>query len=65
MTFLAIDPEMAEMAQPASAAGRITIGADMTVNRLGFGAMRITGRGIIALTRDDLELIDGLAERAA
>ena len=31
---------------PAAAAGRITIGKDMTVNRLGFGAMRVTGEGI-------------------
>ena len=31
---------------PAAAAGRITIGKDMTVNRLGFGAMRVTGDGI-------------------
>ena len=30
----------------ASAAGQITLGGDLTVNRLGFGAMRITGRGI-------------------
>jgi len=30
----------------ADAAGAITIGGDLTVNRLGFGAMRITGRGI-------------------
>lgn len=30
----------------AGAAGTITIGGDLTVNRLGFGAMRITGRGI-------------------
>jgi pyridoxine 4-dehydrogenase len=30
----------------ADAAGTITIGGDLTVNRLGFGAMRITGRGI-------------------
>jgi len=34
-------------AQPtAAAAGTIDIGGDLTVNRLGFGAMRITGRGI-------------------
>jgi aryl-alcohol dehydrogenase-like predicted oxidoreductase len=26
--------------------GKITIGGDLTVNRLGFGAMRITGKGI-------------------
>ncbi len=30
----------------ASAAGQITLGGGLTVNRLGFGAMRITGRGI-------------------
>jgi pyridoxine 4-dehydrogenase len=30
----------------ASAAGTISIGGDLTVNRLGFGAMRITGPGI-------------------
>ncbi len=31
---------------PAAASGRITVGKDLTVNRLGFGAMRITGNGI-------------------
>jgi pyridoxine 4-dehydrogenase len=31
---------------PAAAAGTISIGGDLTVNRLGFGAMRITGPGI-------------------
>jgi hypothetical protein len=36
---------MSEQAS-ASAAGTIGIGGDTTVNRLGFGAMRITGRGI-------------------
>src|ERR1700722_14341996 len=30
----------------ASAAGTFTIGGDLTVNRLGYGAMRITGPGI-------------------
>jgi len=30
----------------ATAAGTIDIGGDLTVNRLGFGAMRITGQGI-------------------
>jgi pyridoxine 4-dehydrogenase len=30
----------------AAAAGRLTIGGDLTVNRLGYGAMRITGSGI-------------------
>ncbi len=30
----------------ASASGQFTIGGDLRVNRLGFGAMRITGKGI-------------------
>ena len=30
----------------AADAGTITLGADLTVNRLGYGAMRITGKGI-------------------
>jgi aryl-alcohol dehydrogenase-like predicted oxidoreductase len=33
-------------ALPAAAAGAITLGGDLTVNRMGFGAMRLTGRGI-------------------
>lgn len=33
-------------AVPAAAAGTFTIGGDLTVNRLGYGAMRITGTGI-------------------
>jgi aryl-alcohol dehydrogenase-like predicted oxidoreductase len=31
---------------PAAQAGTITFGGDLTVNRMGFGAMRITGNGI-------------------
>ena len=34
------------MSKNASAAGTIDIGGDLTVNRMGFGAMRITGQGI-------------------
>jgi pyridoxine 4-dehydrogenase len=35
------------MTQPdAKASGRFTIGGDMPVTRLGFGAMRVTGKGI-------------------
>lgn len=30
----------------AAASGQFAIGGDLTVNRLGFGAMRVTGRGI-------------------
>jgi pyridoxine 4-dehydrogenase len=33
-------------ALPAAQAGTITLGGDLIVNRLGFGAMRITGKGI-------------------
>jgi pyridoxine 4-dehydrogenase len=31
---------------PASASGTLTLGGDLTVTRLGYGAMRITGEGI-------------------
>lgn len=31
---------------PAAAAGRITLDGDLTVNRMGFGAMRLTGQGV-------------------
>ena len=34
------------MTLPAAAAGTFTIGGDLTVNRMGYGAMRITGPGI-------------------
>ena len=30
----------------AGSAGTLDVGGDLTVNRLGFGAMRITGDGI-------------------
>jgi aryl-alcohol dehydrogenase-like predicted oxidoreductase len=33
-------------APPAESAGTIDVGGDLTVSRLGFGAMRITGKGI-------------------
>ena len=36
----------------ADAAGTIDVGGDLTVNRLGFGAMRITGDGIWGPPRD-------------
>jgi pyridoxine 4-dehydrogenase len=36
----------------AAAAGTISIGGDLTVNRMGFGAMRITGPGIWGPPRD-------------
>lgn len=35
-----------EQVLSAAAAGTFTIGGDLIVNRLGYGAMRITGPGI-------------------
>ena len=37
---------------PAAQAGTIVLGGDLTVNRMGFGAMRITGKGIWGLPDD-------------
>src|ERR1700735_157469 len=39
------DTGMSEQSN-AAAAGTIDVGGDLTVNRLGFGAMRITGHGV-------------------
>ena len=39
----------------AADAGTITIGKDLTVNRLGFGAMRLTGEGIWGDPKDPAE----------
>src|ERR1700741_5239372 len=41
----------------ATAAGTIDIGGDLTVNRMGFGAMRVTGSGIWGPPRDHDESI--------
>ncbi len=41
----------------ASLAGRFAIGGDLTINRLGFGAMRITGPGIWGEPEDRPEAI--------
>jgi len=37
---------MADKLSPAAKAGTFRIGDDLPVHRLGFGAMRITGKGI-------------------
>lgn len=37
---------MSSSSPQASASGTFSLGGDLTVNRLGFGAMRITGKGI-------------------
>ena len=46
-------------APTAQAAGTIDVGGDLTVNRMGFGAMRITGDGIWGppLDRDEAERV--------
>jgi len=44
----------------AAAAGTISIGADLSVNRLGFGAMRITGPGIWGPPADHDEAVQVL-----
>jgi aryl-alcohol dehydrogenase-like predicted oxidoreductase len=41
----------------ASSSGTITLGGDLTVNRLGYGAMRITGRGIWGEPADRAECL--------
>lgn len=42
---------------PAAAAGTITLGGELTINRMGFGAMRLTGKGIWGPPRDPEEAI--------
>src|SRR5688500_6249919 len=39
----------------AAAAGTLPLGGDLLVNRLGFGAMRLTGRGILGEPEDPVE----------
>jgi pyridoxine 4-dehydrogenase len=43
---------MATLTVNAKASGTFAIGGDLTVNRLGYGAMRITGDGIWGEPRD-------------
>jgi aryl-alcohol dehydrogenase-like predicted oxidoreductase len=43
--------------RPAAASGTLTIGGDLPVTRLGFGAMRITGKGIWGPPADHDEAI--------
>jgi pyridoxine 4-dehydrogenase len=42
---------------PAAAAGTITLGHDLTVNRMGFGSMRITGPGVFGPPEDPAECV--------
>jgi len=46
---------MTNVGSAAAVPGTIEIGGDLTVNRLGFGAMRITGSGIIGYPPDPEE----------
>ncbi|MEV6182902.1 aldo/keto reductase [Streptomyces sp. NPDC052015] len=41
----------------AAASGSFTIGADLTVNRLGFGSMRLTGKGVWGDPKDPDEAV--------
>src|SRR3954451_5935713 len=45
------------MTNPGEASGTVTLGGDLTVNRLGYGAMQLTGRGIWGPPRDHDEAI--------
>ncbi len=45
----------ARSSNPAESAGTLTIGRDLAVSRLGFGAMRITGAGIWGEPKDPVE----------
>jgi aryl-alcohol dehydrogenase-like predicted oxidoreductase len=51
-----VTPKEAQMLNdnppPAAKAGTIDLGGDLTVGRLGFGAMRVTGRGVWREPRD-------------
>ena len=49
----------------ATAAGKIDVGGDLTVNRLGFGAMRITGPGIWGEPPDRDRAIQALCRAVA
>src|ERR1700740_8693 len=46
-----------KMSLPAASAGTIALGGELTVNRLGFGAMRITGDGIWGPPKDPAAVI--------
>src|SRR5437660_7226911 len=43
--------------RPATASGTLTLGGDLTVHRLGFGAMQLTGPGVWGPPRDHDEAI--------
>ena len=49
-----------EQVHSAAAAGTFTIGGDLTVNRLGYGAMRITGPGVWGPPADKYSALETL-----
>lgn len=44
-------------ARPAEASGTFALGGDLTVNRLGYGAMQLTGPGIWGDPKDPEEAV--------
>ncbi|WP_199188415.1 aldo/keto reductase [Deinococcus arcticus] len=51
---------MTDTTAPAAASGTFNIGGDLTVNRLGFGAMRVTGEGVWGDPTDRRAALDTL-----
>lgn len=54
-TLLPWQVRAAPGAAPAAASGTLTLGGDLTVNRMGFGAMRVTGPDIWGEPKDPAE----------
>ncbi len=55
-------PMSTNLKADAAASGTFSIGGDLTVNRLGFGAMRITGKGVWGEPKDGKEARAVLAQ---
>src|SRR5579872_4327833 len=51
------DSRMTDNSRPAHRSGTFTIGGDLPVYRMGFGTMRLTGRGVWGAPRDRAEAI--------
>ncbi|MEU8378308.1 aldo/keto reductase [Streptosporangium sp. NPDC048865] len=48
---------MTTATRPAEASGQFSIGGDLTVNRLGYGSMQLTGKGVWGDPRDPEEAV--------
>ncbi len=48
---------MTQSNRPADASGKLTLGSDLTVNRLGYGAMQLTGSGVWGDPKDPEEAV--------